>query len=391
MLPVTAMKTCWKCRGSLRVADAPFCPNCGAPQRQGGGSPEAAAQGTAGAAPPVLTATEGGRQGDGWESRIEQNDTAPPLGLSLLWLLAFPLSPITYPFLLFRADRRLRRHVQAHLASPPLQTPRATQSPEGRTILGRLADSAGRVTSHGVVPLVVSLLLVSIGLFALFGIPAGAPRPISYERAMEAVAEVGRANSYIYFSSRGDYENFWDYYPTWEYDDIRLSTSSNYTRSDKVGGSNYPSYDNWSGTVSSYDHPPYEFVSGDDRDSRYHRVTSAYVYWEDTQPAGVLFWVCAVALYLWYLLFGLIFWVRFARHRQTELLAAAFAVGRPALHDQYLSLIRQRNTLLMWVVVPLALTGLHMIVFPVLSRTMFARHAGWEVRSGIRAAFASRG
>ncbi|QOV90934.1 hypothetical protein [Humisphaera borealis] len=371
------MNSCWKCRASLRVAEAAFCPVCGAGQRgvQGGPPPIVGS-----AAPPAE-----------WTARIERTSAQGGWGRAILWTILFPLAPFTHPILLMAANNRLRRHVSVHLQSPALQTPRAQQSPEGRAVLDRLATSAGRVSTAGILPMLLSLALAVTCGYALFIVPTQAPKPIRYERAVEQVLEVRQATGYVYVSSPDAYESFWINYPTWAYDEMTYSTSS-YREDGREGLIvGLPQYQRSSDRMSSYEHPPYEFVatdgSDDSRAPRYHRVSSIYLHWDGTETAGIVFWISAIGLYIVNAVFGMVFWFRFMRHRQAEVLAAAFARGDPAFHDRLMPIVSNRNTLLSWVALPLAVTGLHLFAFPLLSTAILARHADWEGRSGIAGAF----
>jgi hypothetical protein len=229
-------------------------------------------------------------------------------------------------------------------------------------------------------------------LSCLFIVPANAPRPIGYERAMECVLETRSASAYFYFDSASEYENFWRDYATWSYDEIYLS-ASNVGRDSTSQNLPRPDLEIYTGSgrsISSYQHPPYEYLretySGGARE--YQRVSSVTAHWNATEAAGVVFWVAAGGIYFMNLVFGLVFWTRFMRHRQAEVLAAAYAVGDPGLHDKLAPLVKQRNAVLAWVVIPLSVIGLHMVLFPVLRSRMLAKHVEWERRSGLAAVFA---
>lgn len=380
------MTTCWKCKATLRVADAAYCPTCGwAQPKQGGGAPPVIPGAT-----PVPSSQ--------WASRIEQDANRPSWGMAIVWTILFPLAPFVYPVLLLSATRRLRRHVAGMLGSPAMQSQRAMRTPEGQAVRDRLAASSGRVTTAGVLPFLGMMVLLLTCVVCLFIVPAQAPGRIGYERAVESVLEVSPSYGYAYFNSASDYESFWSDYSHYSFDRIRASTT-NYrpSRGDAWSGDvspndvaklGLPTYEKSLDDISSYEHPPYEFVSTDYNGRlEYNRVSSLNMYWDGTESAGVMFWFAWVGLYICNLVFGLLFWFRFMRHRQAELLAAAYAVGDPAFHDRLLPLVKQHNMLLTWVVIPLSILNLHMFAFPLLSASVFSRHDDWERRNHIRQAF----
>lgn len=357
------MNTCWKCSSPLRVPTAAYCPVCGSPQQRDDPAGQAR-----------------------WTDRLEQSQNRPNWALSLLWLLAFPLAPITYPFLLLSARGKMRRHVRARLASPAMMAPRFTQTPEGRAIIRRLNDSTGRFTTGGALSMLASLFLLAVCCFALFVVPASAPNRIGYERAVEAVLEASPARGFVYIDSEAEYDDLWESYEIWSYDDVVVQTTSFGSHSRR----NDSSLPRWNGGYRSdtgSDHRPYEYLgrqtyrSSRDDNWRYERVNSVVLYWNGTEGAGVVFYLCLGLLYLLYLVTGLMFWFRFARHAEAEVLAASYAAGDPQLHDRLMPIVRQRNALLTLVMLPLLLTGLHVVLFPILRSIVFARHAGWERRS----------
>ena len=282
------MTTCWKCKATLRVSDAAFCPACGSAQpKQVGGAPPVIG-GAAAVAP------------NQWASRIEQDADRPSWGMAIVWTILFPLAPFVYPVLLLSATGRLRRHVAGMLGSPAMQSQRAMRTPEGQAVRDRLAASSDRVTTAGVLPFLGMLVLLLTCVLCVFIVPAQAPGRISYERAMESVFEASPAYGYAYFDSAGDYESFWSDYSHYSFDRIRASTAnyrpsrgdgwSGTPSSDEVAKLGLPTYDKSLDGLSSYEHPPYEFASTDYSGRlKYNRVNSLYMYWNGTESAGVMF------------------------------------------------------------------------------------------------------
>lgn len=364
------MVTCWKCRSTLRVSTAAFCPQCGA--RQQGGH----------------DADRDSGENHIWDSRIRDAVGPSRLGSAIVWTILFPLAPLVFPFWLMSAGNRLRNHVRSRLSSPALHQSWLTASREGRLIYDGLAESVGRWSTRGWLPLIAGLILWGICTSALFLVPADAPEPIRFDSALEGVLEARPAYGAVSIRSLRDYERFWSDYPTWAYDDIRFYSSTHEAdgRYANPVGRGLTVLDLQDGdTISSYNHPPYEYLklsaSGDRQ--AYRRVTTLYPRWNQTEDAGIAFWLCAGLYYLVSLVFGLIYWVRFARHREAEVLAAAFAVRDPDLHDRLRPVVRKQNALLYWVAIPLAISGLQIVLFPLVSALVTARHARWERQSGI--------
>jgi hypothetical protein len=359
--------TCWKCRNPLRHPNAPFCNTCGAVQKRDA-DPAAAQQ---------------------WQQRIRQAEQAS-WARSLFWLLAFPLAPLTFPWLVARSTRRLRAHIQQRLAAPAFAAARFTQSDEGKQIAQRLASSAGRLTSRQVLAPLMALLLLLTTLGMMFIPPLFAPSEIGYEHALDGVANIRPARRYIYISSKADYDHFWSRINSRDYDHFAVTAYPDYDKANIKSAASIPA---WSGSEYGYgdtpsDHRPYEYVY-DTRDGfrpNVHRVSSIGVYADYTFPFGVAFGVCIVLLYLLFLFTGVIYWLRFTRHTRAEALAAAYARGDTALHDRLLADARLRGWLVLTLGTLVALFPIQLVIFPILSALTFTLHERWERNTGVAAA-----
>lgn len=352
------MQRCWKCNNPLRQDGATFCNVCGAAQKPD--DPGAARA---------------------WQNRIEQSQGQSHWALSFLWLLAWPIAPLLFPFWLASAHRRLSRHVRGRLASPALASPRF-QSPEGQAIAGRLAAVGGGAA--GVLPAIICGVLVVGTLCVLFITPAMAPHPIRYERALEDMFEGRGAYGSYYVDSEEEYQDIWNS-RLWAFDDISIYASQDSQRMfDAKAGAGVPT---WSGNTDTHDrHRPFRYV--EDRDgwssTTVYRVRSVNVRWHATETGAVFLWIGVGLIYLLFGLFGVLYAGRFNRHRTAEALVAAYARGDTAFHDRLMPAVRSRNGLTTFAAIGMAVTGfLQMIAFPILWAGEWAAHPGWEKRNGI--------
>lgn len=322
-----------------------------------------------------------------WQLRLDPAGQQPGWALSLLWILAWPLAPITYPILMARASRRLKNHVQQRLAAPALASPRFTQSAEGQQILRQLATSAGNLRSGGTGLATLLLFLVGFLLAILFLVPTVSPDPISWENGFESIWEVRPARAYYYIDSPAEYDSFWNNNQYYRFS--RVSVSTTYVSSYNAAQSGLPT---WSGNLfdTPYEHRPYEYLTP----PRYrggspeiHRVTSIIGQWSGTVTAGVMLYVGLGILVLSYLSWGLVYWFRFMRHARAEAVAAAYAKGDVTLHDALLARVNSRNTGLTLLVIFMLLVpmppAIFLVLYPILSAIIVSRHYAWEKQAGI--------
>jgi hypothetical protein len=370
------MTLCWKCKNPLRADAAAFCPTCGAAQKRDADADPGATR--------------------DWQARLSPVERPPSWGLAFLWLIAWPIAPLTYPVFLVKATRRLRRHVVQRLRAPALASPRFTEGAQGRQIEQRLADSAGKLTSGGALPAFLSFVLIAAMAIVVFATAANAPAPIRFGAALDAEASLRPARAYVPIYSRTDYDSFW----------TQPSMNGTYTRVKLQSGYDYEitaaainSLGTWSDgeNDTAARHRPYEYLEtrrGEDARQSAHRVLGASLEWNGTENAGVAFLVLLGLLYLLYTGWGLLFWARFARHTRAEAVAAAYATGDVAFHDRLVPGVDRRNTVLligMFVLSILPMFFWHIVLFPVSSAIAFARHPRWEKRSGVAAALGIAG
>lgn len=358
------MAACWKCHNQLRQEHLDFCPVCGAAQRPD--EPNAARA---------------------WQLRLDPAGQPPGWALSLLWILAWPLAPITYPILMARASRRLKNHVMQRLAAPALAAPRFTQSAEGQHILRQLATSVGNLRSSGAGLVTLLLFLVGFLLSMVFLVPTASPDPISWENGIESVLEVRPARAYYYINSAEEYERFWNNNQYYRFSRVQVGSRYVSSLAGATGG-----LSRWSESEldTPDEHRPYEYLVG----PRYrggpmevYQVYSIIGQWNGTVTAGILFYVGLGILVLSYLSWGLVYWFRFMRHARAEAVAAAYAKGDVTLHDALLARVSSRNTGLTLLVVFILLVpmppAIFLVFYPILSAIIVSRHYGWEKQTGI--------
>lgn len=322
-----------------------------------------------------------------WQLRLDPAGQPPGWALSLLWILAWPLAPITYPILMARASRRLKNHVQQRLAAPVLASPRFTQSAEGQHILRQLATSAGNLRSSGAGLATLLLFLVGFLLAILFLVPTASPDPISWEQGFESVFEVEPARAYIYINSPEEYDNFWNSNLFYRFSRVRVS--GGYPDTHRGFAAALPK---WSD--SQFDtpdnHRPYEYVEPSHYrggSNTVRQVNSIICEWNGTMTAGIMFYVGLGILVLSYLSWGLVYWFRFMRHARAEAVAAAYAKGDVTLHDALLARVNSRNTGLTLLVIFILLVpmppAIFLVLYPILSAIIVSRHYAWEKQTGI--------
>lgn len=353
------MNTCWRCKNPLRAESLAFCPVCGAAVRRD----DAVAR--------------------DWALRLEEGSQHLHWGLSFLWLLCGPLLPLVFPFLLARANRRLTRHHAQRLSAPAFSSARFSESPEGQAILNRFRAAVGKNFSGRIMqPVILYLLLVATwGTF--FVVPAFAPKLMRYEEGIDMVVTGRPAHRWMsfYWTTPQEYEATWEDLDERVYSNIRVEAYNDYNGDHDPMPIPAP---RWTGTTDTRsDHRPLRYT-GDDG-TIYH--VRSMTFSSDYAPeAHVVFLVGAILLYVCLAWFGLSFWLRFARHSQTEVLAAAYARGDLKYHDAMLGNVRLLNGLLISLAIFLAITMGQLVFFPFMSAVVFAHHLRWERRSGITSA-----
>lgn len=351
---------CWRCQRPMRPG-ATFCAACGAAQQPD--DPDAAKR---------------------WQARIAPVDAPPSRGLSFLWLLAWPAAPLLFPAHLVAAGNRLRRHVRARAESPALASPRFIASPEGKAIAGRLARSAGRPASRGVLTALFCYLLIAVALGVLLLGPTFAPSRIRYDRALESILEADATRQTISITSPRQYDEVWSTL-WWGYSRVKVegytATNVDVEQATRNAGVVWDNDDE----DTPNNHRPYIYSERYSWSSTPQLKRASYITleWDGSAGYGVVFYVLVGLLHVTFVILGLRFWLRFMRHLEAEALAAAYAKGDTAYHDRVMADVRRRNTLIGLAVIPLSIVGLHVALFPVLSAFAFAAHPDWERRHGI--------
>jgi hypothetical protein len=349
------MNTCWRCKNPLRSESLAFCPACGAAVRRD----EAVAR--------------------DWALRLQEGSQHLHWGLSFLWLLCGPLLLLVFPFLLARANRRLKRHHAERLTAPAFASSRFTESPEGQAILSRFRSAITTSTSWTLLQAVILYVLIAATVGAVYIVPAFAPRLVRYEDAIESVVTGGPAHRWMYisWSSPDEYEATWKELGKPMYSDIKVGAFNDFSTTTGV-------LPHWAGTTDTPDnHRPLRYVG---RDGTTYRVEGMSFASDYAPQAHVVFLIAAISLYLCLFWFGLSFWLRFARHSQAEVLAAAYARGDLKYHDELLGRVRLLNGVLISAAIILAITPGQLVFFPFLSAVVFAHHLRWERRMGITGA-----
>ena len=362
----TAMVTCSKCGTALRQPNATFCHACG------------------GAAKPDAPNTAAGKA---WQARLRASEHTSAVW-RLLWILTGPLAVILFPLHIRAAALRLRRHVRQRVESPVFATPRFTDAEEGRQIVQRLA-SCGRGWTIAWAYAAFALVVLLAGVASI--VPLTAPSHVHYEDALAGIFGGGfNERSFVYVGSAAEYEAAWrrvNLAPGTRVD-VDVRQQSNFgpqSFSEKSSPAPY-----WDGIPNDTinNHRPFEYV----RQSRYDvkmmpptyrveglTVTTRY----DRTAISIIVWTGIAVLYLTYLLLGVQFWRRFARHAGAEALAAAYARSDTALLDKLLPGLKARNSAMIILGTAMAVFPLQLLLFPFVSSIVFVRHEKWEQRSGV--------
>ena len=355
--------TCWKCGNPLRTSDTAFCHTCGAALKPDAPTPNAA---------------------NPWQTRLRMAENTS-ITWRLLWMLAGPLSVILFPFLLSSATRRLRRHLQSRLAAPAFATSRFKDALEGKQIIQQLAQSAGKLTGKALWPVAGAIALLSICLGVLFLAPVDAPPGIGYADGMEAVVG-SRSYRSVSISSERDYEAFWSSLSANPGMHVTIWAYPNYN-TPSAKGTNAPQWEETHKEETRASHRPYEYWSGpityNSARPPISRVSWISVHYQYDWPATAIFWTGIGLLYLLYLVAGVQFWRRFARHATAETFAAAYARGDTGLLDKLLPGVKASNGATIFLGILLALTPLQCLLFPFAASVAFLVHEKWERRSGV--------
>lgn len=347
---------CWKCQAPLRSAEARFCPNCGA-------------------------ATQSATPPDDWRKRI---DAAGQTGagwrlLAKILLVLVSGGLLLYPIFFVRNRRRLSRHIADHLVSPRFEAGRFQATPEGQNILARLQRLAGSPRALGIPTAIFLYCFILLPLGILFIGPTFAPAYVGYDRALERVLECSSTRGWISVRSRSHYQttlNQLKYQYDYGYINYNQATAGE-------SGLNLPTSQYYGGPDGDWHNKPYEYLyTGGGRPTVY-RASSIEFYWDGSETLGVIFYIALSLMALVLMIAHIRHWVRFARHRAVEVLAASYLRGDLRYHDELMADVRGRNAGLTFAVIAFTLSQFHLLAFPFMAPWMLRWHIEWEERVGI--------
>ncbi len=356
------MIKCWKCGNTVEPNVGGFCPACGAGLMAAGSSP--------------------------WAARVSGGGEGPAWALRLIWILFAPLTALGYPIFWIAARRNLARHTMQRLNSPALTSPYVTQNPEGQAVLARLHRAGG--ASTGVLPFMMTLMLMIVLAAVVFIPPAFAPTPIRYERTMECILEGRSARGYLYVDTPEQYESTWRSISSRKYSRVYVESFWGEYVDEARMRMKYPGAGHWVGYNNDTPerHRPYYYVddsysSGQSATVYVRRANAIVVEWSMTEKASIVFYCGLILLYLALVGLGIGYWLRLARHAKAEALAAAYATGDVGYHDRLVPQVASHNGLWIALGIIAAVTQLQLVLFPLLSSLAMSTHLSWEGRTGI--------
>lgn len=354
--------TCWRCQAEVKREGA-YCPTCGAALRPG----------------------EGG-VGVDWQSRIEREPkgrrTWAYVILAVLAVLAFPatlaVGVLAGPAFGALNNRRLRRHVGERIASPVLAGERFTATREGEEIRRKLDRLAARgPLSYAWV--VQYLLLLAAGLVLFVG-AAGAPSYVNYEDALEDIFEVESAWGWRPVDSKDEFD--------WQVEEHGLNAWD--VKYETVRGRAPDPREGLPTSIHSDGHssgnrrePAYEFVHTGTWKPEVRQAKALRLRWRESETLGAVFWTLGGTYLATLPVVHFLYWLKFMRHRTTEVLAAAYARGDVKFHDEVMGKAQGHNHGLMFGAIALSVTQLHVVVFPWMGPLSMHLHEGWEKRVGV--------
>jgi hypothetical protein len=299
-------------------------------------------------------------------------------------LLGVFLPVVSFPLVLALLMWRLRLHVDRRLQSPVFRSERF-QSPLGQEIIRRLRRCRGRFRHPvAVVLLFHYVFCTSLVAFQLFAVPHMV-RGFDSREVFRSIVEVEPATSYDSCRSRAQYEHLGRRWPlVVTYSGVRALTGEEaQARSlPLVGGIVYqrrgrpmPAMEVDARDTSP---PPYEGrCRGSDGNLYLVRVSSVRRYWRGTEALGLILYAVFLPLpVVSGMVFCCTFWVRFARHRVAELLAASYALDNHRMCDTLLPLLKWSNVGLLegvFVLVPF-----QWFLLPLHGSTVLDGHLFWE-------------
>jgi hypothetical protein len=366
--------TCWRCQAEVKREGA-YCPTCGAALRPGEG---------------------GGAAGVDWQSRIQGEPkgrrTWAYVVLGVLALLALPftaaLGALTGPAFAARNGRRLRRHVGERLASPAMAGDRFTATREGEEIRRKL-EKLARPGALAYAWVVQYLLLIAAGLVLFVG-AARAPWFIDYWRALENTFEVRGVSGRVPVGTELEFERWTDGRYVSAHD-VRYETVRRLTPGEAATMRLKRSGSSWGPSSDRYgEPPPYEFIHTSYPHGELKQATAVNVRWEGTETYGAIFWTLGGTYLASLAVVHFLYWLKFMRHRTTEVLAAAYARGDVKFHDEVMAKAQSLNHGLMFGAIALSVLQLHVVVFPWMAPLAMRLHERWEQRVGVAPALGVR-